>query len=232
MICQYSFSGNSEQYVHLGRKHARQILIIPPFFEEMNRTRWLLLAAMRTLDEARIGTILPDLPGQNESLVPDETISLSEWRNAIERLAGQSGVIIDMVASFRSGAMIDDAIHCPKHWRMAPEDGPQLLRHLVRTRLAAEREAGEATSRELLLAQARLESTEFAGFQLPPTMIAELEAAALPLQDAVRTVALEGSAARADAYLSGKAVWRQSEPEADHWLAQQIAADMAAWVHR
>src|SRR3546814_1666483 len=72
VICQYSFSGDSEQYVHLGRDHPFQILIIPPFFEEMNRTRWLLLAAMRTLDEARIGTILPDLPGQNESLAPDE----------------------------------------------------------------------------------------------------------------------------------------------------------------
>src|SRR3546814_19259894 len=56
VICQYSFSGDSEQYVHLGRDHPFQILIIPPFFEEMNRTRWLLLAAMRTLDEARIGT--------------------------------------------------------------------------------------------------------------------------------------------------------------------------------
>lgn len=232
MIGQYSFSGHSEQYVHLGRRHARQILIIPPFFEEMNRTRWLLLAAMRTLDEARIGTILPDLPGQNESLVPDEAISLSEWRTALERLAGQSGVIIDMVAAFRSGAMIDDAVYCGKHWRMAPEDGPELLRQLVRTRLAAERETGTGMSKELLLAQARLESTEFSGFHLPPTMIAELEAAALPVHEEPRTVMLEGSTAKADAYLSGKPVWRQNEPEADHWLAQQIAADMAAWVHR
>lgn len=232
MICQYSFSGYSEQYVHLGRKHARQILIIPPFFEEMNRTRWLLLTAMRTLDEARIGTILPDLPGQNESLVPDEALSLAEWRNAVERLAGQSGVVIDMVAAFRSGAMIDDAVHCGKHWRMAPEDGPELLRQLVRIRLAADREAGEVMSKELLLAQARLEHTEFAGFHLPPGMIAELEAAALPVHEETRTVLLEGSAVKADAYLSGKPVWRQSEPEADHWLAQQIAADMAAWVHR
>src|SRR3546814_19278807 len=81
-----------------------QILIIPPFFEEMNRTRWLLLAAMRTLDEARIGTILPDLPGQNESLAPDESVGLAVWRAALERLAGQSGVSFGMVAAFRSGA--------------------------------------------------------------------------------------------------------------------------------
>ena len=232
MICQYSFSGKNEQYVHLGRNHSRQILIIPPFFEEMNRTRWLLLTAMRTLDQAKIGTILPDLPGQNESLAPDDTINLSVWRTAIERLAAQSGVIIDMVASVRSGAMIDDAIHCSRYWRMAPEDGPSLLRQLVRTRLAAEREAGEAMSKELLLAQARLEATEFAGFRLNPDMIAELQAASLPMHDDVRTVLLEGSAEKADAYLQGRPLWRQAEPEMDHWLAQQIAADMAAWVHR
>lgn len=232
MIGQYSFSGNGEQYLHLGRKHPRQILIIPPFFEEMNRTRWLLVAAMRTLDQARIGTILPDLPGQNESLVPDSGISIAMWGAALERLAAQSGVIIDMVAAFRSGAMLDDAVDCARRWRMSPEDGPDLLRQLVRTRLAADREAGLSTSKALLMAQARHESIELAGVEMPPALIQELENATLPVHDEVRTVRLEGSAAQADAYLSGKPLWRQSEPEEDHWLAQQIAADLAGWVPR
>lgn len=232
MICQYSFSGNSEQYLHLGRKHPRQILFIPPFFEEMNRTRWLLLAAMRTLDEARIGTILPDLPGQNESLVPDSGISLSTWRAALERLVAQSGVIIDMIAAFRSGSIIDDAVNCARHWRLAPEDGVNLLRQLVRTRLASDREAGLAPSKAGLLAQARQESVMFAGWEIPPAMIQELETSGLPTHDEVRTVLLEDSTAPADAYVSGKPLWRQSEPQEDHWLAQQIAADIAAWVPR
>lgn len=232
MIGQYSFSGNGEQYLHLGRKHPRQILIIPPFFEEMNRTRWLLVAAMRTLDQARIGTILPDLPGQNESLVPDSGVSIAMWGAALERLAAQSGVIIDMVAAFRSGAILDDAVDCARRWRMSPEDGPDLLRQLVRTRLAADREAGLSTSKALLMAQARQESIELAGVEMPPALIQELENATLPVHDEVRTVRLEGSAAQADAYLSGKPLWRQSEPEEDHWLAQQIAADLAGWVPR
>ncbi|MCF8708207.1 hypothetical protein [Rhizorhapis sp. SPR117] len=232
MICQYSFSGNSEQYVHLGRGHPRQILIIPPFFEEMNRTRWLMLTAMRTLDEARIGTILPDLPGQNESLVTDETISLSLWHAALERLAAQSGVAIDMICAFRSGAMLDDAFPCPRHWRLAPEDGPGLLRQLIRTRLAADREAGLSGSTELLLANARQESTEFAGTCLSPVFINDLENAKLTVHEQVRTVQLDGNAAQADAYISGKPLWRQSEPDEDQWLAQQIAGDIAAWVHR
>lgn len=232
MICQYSFSGNSEQYVHLGRKHPRQILIIPPFFEEMNRTRWLLLAAMRTLDEARIGTILPDLPGQNESLVPDSEISLGIWRAALERLAAQSGVIIDMIAAFRSGAILDDAVNCSRNWRLAPEDGPGLLRQLVRTRLAADREAGAASGKATLLLEARQQGMLFAGWEIPSVMIQELEASSLPVHDEVRTVLLEGSSAPADAYVSGKPLWRQSEPQEDHWLAQQIAADLAAWMPR
>src|SRR3546814_18804583 len=108
----------------------------------MNRTRWLLLAAMRTLDEARIGTILPDLPGQNESLAPDESIGLAVWRAALERLAGQSGVSIGMVAAFRSGAMLDDAIVCSRHWRLAPEAGPSLLPHLIQLERGSGRERG------------------------------------------------------------------------------------------
>ncbi|MBK5264464.1 MAG: hypothetical protein JJE34_04405, partial [Alphaproteobacteria bacterium] len=46
------------------------------------------------------------------------------------------------------------------------------------------------------------------------------------------TVQLDGNAAQADAYISGKPLWRQSEPDEDHWLAQQIAGDIAAWVPR
>src|SRR3546814_7897883 len=73
---------------------------------------------------------------------------------------------------------------------------------------------------------------EFAGARLPPGMIHELENATLPKHDNVRTVQLEGSSAKADAYISGKPLWRQNEPDEDHWLAQQIAADLAAWVHK
>src|SRR3546814_7214066 len=79
VICQYSFSGDSEQYVHLGRDHPFQILIIPPFFEEMNRTRWMLLAAMRNLDEERIGKNLPNMPRQTERLAPDDYVELAVW---------------------------------------------------------------------------------------------------------------------------------------------------------
>src|SRR3546814_15439446 len=176
---------------------------------------------MRTLDEARIGTILPDLPGQNESLAPDESIGLAVWRAALERLAGQSGVSIGMVAAFRSGAMLDDAIVCSRHWRLAPEDGPSLLRHLIRTRLAADREEGISGSKDLLLAQARHESMEFAGASLPPGMIHELENATLPKHHNVRTVQVEGSSATAEHYISGKQHRRQHEPGHTNWMAHQ-----------
>src|SRR3546814_10229365 len=73
---------------------------------------------------------------------------------------------------------------------------------------------------------------EFAGARLPPGMIHELETATLPKHNNVRTVQLEGSSAKAEAYISGKPLWRQNEPDEDPWLAQQIAADMAAWVHK
>src|SRR3546814_17177489 len=101
-----------------------------------------------------------------------------------------------MVAAFRSGAMLDDAIVCSRHWRLAPEDGPSLLRHLIRTRLAAAREEGISGSKDLLLAQARHESMEFAGARLSPGMINERENATLPQNNNDPTEQGEGGSAK------------------------------------
>src|SRR3546814_4854209 len=46
------------------------VLFVPPLFEEANRTRRTLVLAMRALAAQGFAALLPDLPGQNESLVP------------------------------------------------------------------------------------------------------------------------------------------------------------------
>src|SRR3546814_16734741 len=46
------------------------IVIVPPLFEEANRTRRTLVLAMRALAADGFAAVLPDLPGPNESLRP------------------------------------------------------------------------------------------------------------------------------------------------------------------
>src|SRR3546814_11084271 len=49
------------------------ILIVPPLFEEANRTRRTLVLAMRALAAEGFAALLPDLPGQNESQGSEES---------------------------------------------------------------------------------------------------------------------------------------------------------------
>src|SRR3546814_12577778 len=109
-----------------------------------------------------------------------------------------------MVTAVRSSALLDVTMFCSHHWRLAPEDEPSLLRHLIRTRPAADREEGLSGSKDLPLAQARHESMGLAGARLPPGVIPDLEKATPPKHHHVRTVHVEGSPAKADAYISAK----------------------------
>ena len=59
------------------------ILIVPPLFEEANRTRRTLVLTMRALAAQGFAAILPDLPGQNESLLPLVDVDLNRWQDAV-----------------------------------------------------------------------------------------------------------------------------------------------------
>ena len=52
------------------------VVNVPPLFEEANRTRRTLVLAMRALAADGFAAVLPDLPGQNESLVPLADVDL------------------------------------------------------------------------------------------------------------------------------------------------------------
>ena len=81
------------------------ILFVPPLFEESNRTRRTLVLAMRALAADGFATLLPDLPGQNESLAPLEQIDLANWQNALAEVAATiDGPLI--IASQRGGALL------------------------------------------------------------------------------------------------------------------------------
>ncbi len=200
------------------RARAHRLLIVPPLFEEMNRTRRLLVETMRRLDAAGIDCFLPDLPGCNESLAPFAAQSLTAWRAALAHAAQHFGVTHGLAV--RGGALVYPA--ALPGWVYEPAKGSALLRQLVRARIIAAREQGIDEDSAGLIAQGRKSGLELAGYHCGPALIAELEAA-LPVA---------GPREIRQGELEGGALWLRSEPDespqqADalaHIIAQEIAA--------
>lgn len=198
------------------------IVIVPPLFEEANRMRRTLVLAMRALAADRFAAVLPDLPGQNESLVALADVDLDRWREALaEAVAAVEGPAV--VASVRGGALIDHRAKAAAWWRLAPVGGASLLRTLLRARVAADREAGVTSSLESLQEIARSEALLLAGNALSPAMLAQLNAAEAQPVEPLRSVSLGAGG------VAGTPLWLRAEPDEDAGMAAAIAADITAW---
>lgn len=216
----YSFAGREEYCLGFGNAHPYRILIIPPLFDEMNRMRRVCVSAMRHLAERNVSSVLIDLPGCNESLALLEQQSLDGWHDAVAACAAQLGAT--HIAAIRGGALVDDG--CPQlpHWRLVPVKGASLLKTMIRTRIAGEKEAGTVITEALLMEQAAVEPIELAGNRLGPDMIAQLsvaEPAALPN---VRERKLGDD-------IAGSPLWLRAEPQDDAAFAAAIADDLERW---
>ncbi len=194
----------------IGAADASPVLFIPPLFEEMNRTRALIVAVMRDLAARGHGCWLPDLAGTGESLRALGDVTWNDWRHdvtsAAEYVTEKSGK--PLVASLRGGALLDDAAAGTGHWRFAPTDGSALTRDMVRAGLAGVEWAGYAPSDELK---------------------ADLAAAKPEPVAPLRLVRLATDAQPADTKVAGPALWRRSEPGTSDALAGALAADIAGW---
>lgn len=215
----YSYNGQNEFCLSFGAEHPRQILIIPPLLDEMNRMRRMLAQAMRDLAARGVGSVLIDLPGCNESIAKLEVQSLDSWRDAVAACAQQLSVT--HVASLRGGALIDDGAPLP-HWRLAPVKGSSLLKTMIRTRIAGDKEAGKATSEAELMAAAENAPLELAGNMLRPDMVAQL-ATAVPVAVATMVERKLGED------ISGSPLWLRAEPKDDAAMSASIAADLDRW---
>ncbi|KGB57847.1 hypothetical protein OVY29_01535 [Sphingopyxis sp. SE2] len=198
------------------------VLIVPPLFEEANRTRRTLVLAMSALAAHGFAAVLPDLPGQNESLVPLVEADLTRWQDALAEVAAAiDGPVI--AASVRGGALIDHRAGVAAWWRLAPVGGASLLRTLMRARIAADREAGLNSSLESLQAAAETAPLLVAGNALSPAMVAQLGAAEAQSVEPLRSIALGADG------IAGTPLWLRAEPGEDAAMAAALAADIAAW---
>lgn len=215
----YSFEGLDEQLLGFGgESDKRCVLIVPPLFDEMNRVRRMLVQTMRELAGRGISSVLPDLPGTNESRASLVEQDLVTWRAAVSAAVAQIGAT--HIASLRGGALIDDGVSVPQ-WRLAPVKGSTLLKAMLRTRIAGDKEAGIVSTSEQLMASAQHAPLELAGNIIGAAMLASLEKAEPVITGAVREVALSD--------VDGSALWLRAEPQDDPAMSAAIAADLDRW---
>jgi pimeloyl-ACP methyl ester carboxylesterase len=201
--------------MRIGAADAPPILFLPPLFEEMNRTRALLAATMRSLAARGFGCWLPDLPGTGESERGLEACDWAHWTNAAaaaaERIAEASGRR-PALASLRGGCLLDSEPPAPCRWRFAPVAGAALVRDLERAAIAG--------------------GGELAGYPVPAPIVEALRTAEPGTAAALRTVRLASDPAEADHKVAGPALWRRSEPGNSFELADAIALDIEIWVRQ
>jgi len=216
----------SEFCLRLGPADGRvRVMFVPPLFEEANRMRRTLVMAMRALAANDIASLLPDLPGQNDSMIATADVTLAQWRRAVaENVAAEGAPVI--IASVRSGALIDDTAVAAGWWRLAPVSGASLVRTMLRARVASDRERGVESNADGLLAEARNAPLLLAGNRLCPAMIAQLQVAQPAPCAPLRTVTLGGGTDQID----GSPLWLRAEPGEDAVLASAIAADITNWA--
>lgn len=212
-------SGSGEEIaLAFARSRQHRLLVIPPFFDEANKFRHQVVEVMRHLDERGIDSFLPDLPGCNESLAPQEVQTLTHWRAASVHAGRHFNAT--HVLSFRAGCLLTP----PKlpGWLFAPAKPKQLLRSMLRARVLAAREAGREESSEALLEEARSDGIELAGWRLGATLVQELETA--ETRPAANHIVIE------QGEIGGTPLWLRAEPDFDPAQADALAALVASGI--
>jgi hypothetical protein len=211
-----SSAGEDEYALTIGASGGTRILVLPALFDEANKLRHFTVAVMRQLERAGIASVLPDLPGCNESRAPLEYQSIETWREAATDAASFFGVT--HVLTLRGGALVAP-FRLPV-LRYAPATGSSILRAMVRARMISSKEAGIEENREALLELGRHQGLELAGYRLGPRMIRELETAE-PADGAALTNIAQGD-------LGGAGLWLRAEPDHDPSQADAFAALVVA----
>ena len=196
-------------------KRDHRLLVIPPLFAEHNTMRRQLVEFMRRLDGAGIDSVLPDLPGWNESSAPLEEQSISSWRKAV--LAALERFKANRILAVRGGSLLlpDDV----PSFVYGPVAGRRILRAMVRARTVTAQESGRPERIDELLELGRKEGLELAGYRLGPTMIAELDAAEFAPNRQTRVIE--------QVELGGAPLWLRGDPADDPEQADALGALIA-----
>lgn len=175
-------------------RRRRPVLYLPPFAEEMNRTRRMAALTARALAADGHATLIVDPTGTGDSSGDFADATWQLWAEDFEfaarwfaeraggppmLLAARSGALL-APALLASGAAAADTLAL---WQPVT-NGKQFLTQFLRLRLAAEMAGGGegaegGGTKALREAFASGESVEVAGYEIHPEMASGLEAASL-----------------------------------------------------
>lgn len=216
IIGSYAWRGGREAWLRFGPSDGPVVLALLPLLEEANRTRAFAVDVLRRLAASGVGSVLPELPGTGESLVPTRELRLADLRAAVADLAAQCGAPVIGFA-IRSGCLLDTEAALAGRWQLAPQDGTELRKEWARIR------------------QLPLDlhtENEVAGNHVAPALLAELEAPTATAAAPRRVARLESDPRPADVRVPGTPLWRRTEPDAYPALAERVAEDLLAWVRQ
>jgi len=211
--------------LHPPQPPARRVLLVPPFGEEMNKSRHLLSAILRGLADAGQQVILPDLFGTGDSVGDFGEATIEIWRSdldcAIAHLAAAAP--LDIVG-LRFGALLAADLvgrHSVRSLTLLHpvNEGRQQLTQMLRLRLAAGLMGGGGKETAASLRQ-RLsdgDDLEVAGYRLSGALAAGIESLSLA------QMALSGLE-RID--------WLEVAPQSDRPLMPVSRRIVDAWAER
>lgn len=225
MIGHYDWAGGREALWRFGPDTGPVVVAALPLFEEANRTRTFVVTVMRMLAERGIAGVLPDLPGQGESLVPTDRASLSDMQAAFSSAVAALGTVGLHAYGFavRSSALLNADAPLYGRWHLSPQAGKDLLRELGRI-------AGVGTDPDWWCSS---DIVEIAGNSVSESLLSAL-ITAKPTENKLgvplRIGRLNTDAGDADIQFDAAPLWRRAEPDNDPVLATLVADDIAAWV--
>ncbi len=199
--CPLEEGGLADEYALIfDRARNTRLLIVPALFDEANRLRRFTVELMRRLDSAGIDSMLPDLPGTNESVQSLEAQTGPGWRAAID--AAATHFAATHVLGIRGGCL-----YAPRGlpgWHYAPVKGALLLRQMMRARILASREAGREETQDELAALGAHEGLDLSGHRLGPALLRDLQAAEALAEEHIARIAQDE--------IGGSGLWLRAEP--------------------
>jgi exosortase A-associated hydrolase 2 len=166
----------------------RDLLIVPPFAEEMNRSRRMLALQARALSAAGVGVLIIDLYGTGDSHGDFKEARWEIWRQdvlaALNWLRHDGAAQISLMG-LRLGAML--ALDCLREqggpfekiilWQPVIS-GESLITQFLRVRFAAsmlDSAKEKESTQDLRVTLAKGESVEVAGYDLSPELAADID---------------------------------------------------------
>lgn len=216
------------------------MLFIPPFAEEMNRTRRLMSCIAYAIAHHGIASLVYDLPGTGESATPFSEARWDQWLSAtvaVGHALSSMGYALHLVG-FRLGALLGREA-CIRGldieaatWIAPVTDGRAHLRYWLRVKSISSLEIGpQRTLSDLETMLTQGQPVDFAGYPLTPALAQDLASLRWPSPDqeamshitvSVSSSLDEASSSTTKRHIAAAAPWLQAEPEEPVELAQAI----------